>query len=509
MSCNLCAVFWLVCELFVSGKTTLLDLISNRKTTGEAKGMILFDGTPRSVDIARRSAYVMQDNVHLPMLTIRQTLTYASLLRMEEKLSDRKKEARVSQIISMLGLTEHANTIVGDARVRGISGGQAKRLSIGVEIINLPDIIFMDEPTSGLDSSISLEVVGAVRMLASQNRTILATVHQPSTALYAMFDKLLLMAKGRVIFHGEATAAVQYFVSSPCPVPYTRGSNPAEYVIAVAGSLSASSSSTSELVIEHQPCTVEAMVSYYHRSAHHQALQQHLQSTSASSSHQNDLFTPVVTSHSTASYNTSTLFQIRVLAQRDMLNKLKDPVATVADLAMHLLVSLFYGSIYFKLDNSQYQERMSVLFFSLIFMIMGHQKQMPVIFRERLLFYRERSAGSYGPIAYWTTSIFVSLPFIALNVFVFGITVHQLVGLRNNPGNFFRFFLTISLVSIIGMFTCRAVAALAPSEQAAINLFPALIQFLMAFAGFGIFLPVMQTWLSVWAPYITFIRQEC
>ena len=178
------------------GKTTLLDLLSSRKTTGEMRGSILFDGSPRSDDIARRSAYVMQENVHQPMLTVRQTLNYASLLRMPESVSVDEKRARVSQIISMLGLAEHADTIVGNARVRGISGGQAKRLSIGVEMINLPDIIFLDEPTTGLDSSISLEVFGAIRMLASQNRTIIATIHQPSTALYAMFDKLLLMAEG-------------------------------------------------------------------------------------------------------------------------------------------------------------------------------------------------------------------------------------------------------------------------------------------------------------------------
>jgi hypothetical protein len=100
----------------------------------------------------------------------------------------------------------------------------------------------------------------------------------------------------------------------------------------------------------------------------------------------------------------------------------------------------------------------------------------------------------------------VTVPFVLVNVFIYAITVHQLVGLRNDPGNFLDFYVTLLLISITGMFACRAVAALAPSEQAAINLFPALIQFLMAFSGFGIFLPVMQTWLAVWAPYVTFVR---
>jgi ATP-binding cassette, subfamily G (WHITE), member 2 len=467
------------------------------------KGTILFDGASRSDDIAQRSAYVMQDNVHLPMLTIRQTLKYASLLRMPERVSPKLKQARVKQIITMLGLTEHADTIVGDARVRGISGGQAKRLSIGVEIINLPDIIFLDEPTSGLDSSISLEVVGAIRMLASQNRTIVATIHQPSTALYGMFDKLLLMAEGHVIYYGEATSAVNYFVSSPYAFQYIRGSNPAEFVIAVAGSLQSDSSTltTVDPCGDKPVCSVNDIVSYYHNSPFYEELLKHVDCTPT----RDDEFLPVVSSH-TSAFNTSTLFQIRVLTQRDLNNKLKDPYATIVDAMMHLMVSLFYGSIYYHLDNTQYQERMCVLFFSMIFMIMGHQKQMPVIFRERLLFYRERSAGAYGPLSYWVTTILVTFPFVVLNVFIYAITVHHLVGLRTAPGNFVDFYVTLLLISVTGMFACRAVAALAPSEQAAINLFPALIQFLMAFAGFGIFLPVMQTWLAVWAPYITFVR---
>jgi ABC-type multidrug transport system ATPase subunit len=479
----------------------LLDLLSNRKTTGSMKGTILFDGSPRTDDISRRSAYVMQDNVHLPMLTIRQTLKYASLLRMRQSLSSEKKQARVSQLITMLGLTEHADTIVGDARVRGISGGQAKRLSIGVEIINLPDIIFLDEPTSGLDSSISLEVFAAIRMLASQNRTIIATIHQPSTALYSMFDKLLLMADGHVIFYGDANSAVDYFISSPAAFQYTRGSNPAEFVIAVAGSLHSASSAFQQSSEESSSdYTVEAMVRYYQKTKFYESLLSHVDCRPIAGE-----FLPVVTTY-TAAFNTSTFFQILVLSERDMRNRIKDPYATITDLMMHLMVSLFYGSIYYQLDNTQYQERLCVLFFSLIFMIMGHQKQMPVIFRERLLFYRERSAGAYGAIAYWIASIFVTLPFIVVNVFIYAITVQKLVGLRNEAGNFFDFLLTLFLISITGMFACRAVAALAPSEQAAINLFPALIQFLMAFSGFGIFLPVMQTWLAVWAPYVTFVR---
>ena len=100
----------------------------------------------------------MQDNVHIGALTVRQTLTYAARLRMDGRLSDAVRIKRIQKVLDMLGLTEHADTLVGDENTRGISGGQLKRLSIGVEVVNLPDLIFLDEPTTGLDSSISHEV---------------------------------------------------------------------------------------------------------------------------------------------------------------------------------------------------------------------------------------------------------------------------------------------------------------------------------------------------------------
>jgi ABC-type multidrug transport system ATPase subunit len=178
----------------------------------------------------------MQDNVHIGLLTVRQSLYFAAQLRLPEDWSIEKKEKRVDKILDMLGLTEVSNTLVGNHEVRGISGGQAKRLSIGVEIINLPNLMFLDEPTTGLDSSISLEVMAAVRNLANQNRTIICTIHQPSHQTFELFDTLLLLARGRVIYFGAANESIDYFLNSPYRFHYKAGSNPADYVIAVGGS---------------------------------------------------------------------------------------------------------------------------------------------------------------------------------------------------------------------------------------------------------------------------------
>src|SRR5690606_9020761 len=133
------------------------------------------------------------------VLTVRQTLQFAAALRMQQKYKKSARVARVDKILDMLGLQEVAETIVGTETIRGVSGGQLKRLSIGVEIINLPDLIFLDEPTTGLDSAIAFEVMAAVRNLANQNRTVICTIHQPSPQTFDLFDKLSLMAEGRII----------------------------------------------------------------------------------------------------------------------------------------------------------------------------------------------------------------------------------------------------------------------------------------------------------------------
>jgi ABC-type multidrug transport system ATPase subunit len=220
-------------DLGGAGKSTLLDVLAQRKTTGEISGEILYNGST----VLRSTAYVMQDNVHIGLLTVRESLYFAAQLRLPEEWPIEKKEKRVDKILDMLGLTEVANTLVGNHSIRGISGGQTKRLSIGVEIINLPNIMFLDEPTTGLDSSISLEVMSAVRNLANQNRTVICTIHQPSHATFELFDTLLLLAKGRVIYFGNVNEVIEYFMhSSPYHFHYKAGTNPADYVIAVAGS---------------------------------------------------------------------------------------------------------------------------------------------------------------------------------------------------------------------------------------------------------------------------------
>ena len=127
-----------------AGKTTLLDILANRKTVGMISGDVLFNGSPRTGAVSRASSYVMQDNMLIGVLTVRESLVFAARLRISEKMSAASRDRQVNKVLDMLGLIDVADCVVGDENIRGLSGGECRRLSIGIELVNLPDILYLD-----------------------------------------------------------------------------------------------------------------------------------------------------------------------------------------------------------------------------------------------------------------------------------------------------------------------------------------------------------------------------
>ena len=209
-----------------SGKTTMLNaLAGNVKATKKASltGTLLCDGEAcggaAQVD-GLRLAYVQQEDTFYTQMTVRETLMFAARLRLPSSLSLEQKTARVDDIIAKLSLGGAADTIVGDVRRRGISGGERKRLAIGCELLSEPQLLFLDEPTSGLDSFQAQQVVKVLqRLVAKDGVTVVTSIHQPRGSIYNMFDDLLLLSEGRVVYNGGAAAAGKHFARLGYPVP--------------------------------------------------------------------------------------------------------------------------------------------------------------------------------------------------------------------------------------------------------------------------------------------------
>lgn len=195
-----------------SGKTTLLTALGGR-LHGKLSGKITYNSQPFCGSIKRRTGFVAQDDVLYPHLTVTETLVFTALLRLPNTLTRDEKVQHVEHVISELGLSRCRSSMIGGPLFRGISGGEKKRVSIGQEMLINPSLLLLDEPTSGLDSTTAQRILTTVKRLASGGRTVVTTIHQPSSRLYHMFDKLVLLSEGYPIYYGPASSALEYFSS--------------------------------------------------------------------------------------------------------------------------------------------------------------------------------------------------------------------------------------------------------------------------------------------------------
>jgi ABC-type multidrug transport system ATPase subunit len=216
-----------------SGKTTLLDAIAGRMKSAAVGGSITFDGSVLT-DSQHQAfvSYVAQEDSLLGVFTVSETLRMALRFRYGYNMkSEAELKSLESHALKLVGLTSAAGTKVGDIFRKGLSGGQKRRLSLAVELVKAPKVMVLDEPTSGLDSASAFGIMSSLTALAKLGHTVIATIHQPSSDVWTLFDKLLLLSEGRTLFFGESRAAVGYFgaLGHQCP----ELSNPADFFLAL------------------------------------------------------------------------------------------------------------------------------------------------------------------------------------------------------------------------------------------------------------------------------------
>lgn len=213
-----------------SGKTTFLNLISGRSQYDVASGSVLFNGAPRDARTKRSLGYVMQDDVFFSRLTVRETLNFTAAIRLSDALTSEEQAKIVDTVVSRLRLGKCQDIQIGDQLFhKGISGGERKRLNIANELLIGPKILLLDEPTSGLDASTAMIVIRLLRQLADEGNIIISTIHQPSSAMYGMFDKVMLLSEGEVAYFGPTMEAEKYFASIGFSFP--RNYNPCDYMM--------------------------------------------------------------------------------------------------------------------------------------------------------------------------------------------------------------------------------------------------------------------------------------
>ncbi|MGH0116952.1 UNVERIFIED_CONTAM: hypothetical protein FKN15_026646 [Acipenser sinensis] len=508
-----------------SGKSSLLDVLAARKDPAGLSGEVLIDGAPQPSNFKCISGYVVQDDIVMGTLTVRENLLFSAALRLPTSITYKEKEERVANVISELGLTKVADSKVGTELIRGVSGGERKRTNIGMELITEPPVLFLDEPTTGLDASTAKAVLILLKRLSRRGRTIIFSIHQPRYSIFKLFDNLTLLASGKMMYHGPSKTALEYFTS----IGYECESfnNPADFFLdiingdstAVAasrafdtddknGSKQTESASDGPDTIEIQDpehidkSLVEKLNEQYMKSTQYSKMQEALTKIEANRGEKKKKKLQSIT------YATSFLNQLYWVTNRSCKNLVRNPQASVAQVVVTIVLGAIVGAIFFgvKLDPSGIQNRVGSLFFLTTNQCFSSVSAIELFIKDKKLFIHQYTSGYYRLSAYFISILLGDLiPMRTVPGVLFSVITYWMIGFQRLAGNFFFFMLTLVMVSYTA--TTMGLAISAGMDVVAIaNLFITIcFVFMIIFSGLLVNLPSVMGWLN-WLKYFSIPR---
>jgi ABC-type multidrug transport system ATPase subunit len=490
-------------------RSTLLDLLADRKLTGVWSGDIFSNYRPRSFWSSQESAYVLQDDCHIPSLTVEETLRYAAWTRLPESATPILREARVKTLMDIMGLAQLKDNLVGDSSMIGLSGGQMKRLSIAVELIPLPHLIFLDEPTSGLDSSFAFEVISSVRKLTDMRRTIVSTIHQPSPETFKLFHKVVLLTAGLVIYAGPTDDVISHFTRPQLGYRYNIAKNPAEYVVDICAGLVAPAGS------EH-PRSPDDLRSLYVKSSFYEspALSNDTKEVIAVN---NDDAPSTASQYYMRQHATTRLTQFRMLVHRSFTSIRRDINDLLAQGLKNSIIGILIGVVFLNQGKVQLPTYVggvpvaavsnvnALLFFAMLYCLLSNLQAIPALVSKNVMYRRELQSYAYSASPYWLSQLLVAVPLLLFNHIVFTVIVFSMVGFSDEVGAFFYFFFALLIANVASFYIALFLASVTASSQLAFSIFPIIFLFFGMFSGFTINIASVPP-LWTWAPYISYSR---
>uniref|UniRef100_K3WE64 ABC transporter domain-containing protein n=1 Tax=Globisporangium ultimum (strain ATCC 200006 / CBS 805.95 / DAOM BR144) TaxID=431595 RepID=K3WE64_GLOUD len=460
-----------------AGKTTLMDVIAGRKTGGTIRGKIFVNGYEATDTVIRRCAgYCEQMDVRSEASTFREALTFSAFLRQPSDVPDCVKFDSVYECLDLLDLHPIAKKII-----RGSSMEQMKRLTIGVELAAQPSVLFLDESTSGLDAQAAKSIMAGVRDVANTGRTVMCTIHQPSTAVFEVFDNLLLLKKGgEMVYFGEigdeSRSLIMYFESIPGILRMERGANPATWMlecigVGVGGGASASS-----------PIATDFM-RIFQRSALKQSLDRHLSDEGVT--RPSPRFTELRYSNKRAA---SELMQLRFLLCRTMATYWRTASYNLTRIVIATAIACVFAAVFAGAEYTTYQGingGVSMVFLSTVFCgIVSFFSVLPVAFAERASFYRERASQAYNALWYFFALSMAEIPYVLGSSLVFTLIFYPSVGFTGFHTGLL-YWLNTALLTLMQTYTGQLVAFALPSEQLALLVSVLLNTIFFLFMGFN------------------------
>ncbi|KAJ6842775.1 ABC transporter G family member 14-like [Iris pallida] len=496
-----------------SGKTTLLAALGGR-LPGSLSGKITYNGQPFSGAVRRRTGFVAQDDVLYPHLTVRETLVFTALLRLPRTLTAEEKAGHAERVMAELGLAKVAHSVVGGRLLRGISGGERKRVSIGQEMLVNPSLLLLDEPTSGLDSTNAQRIVVTLKRLAGEGgRTVVTTIHQPSSRLYHMFDKVVLLSsKGSPIYYGRASDAVDYFSTIGFSSPLTV--NPAELLLDLANGIAPNSKHAAEdgaSMEDEQKAVSEELVSSYDRNIAAR-LKAELCVTSTDPKHNhhhcgND--TDAAAAAAAAAlmrkgeqWGSSWWEQFTVLLRRGLKERRHDAFNKLRIFQV-LSVATLGGLLWWHTPPSHLQDKTALLFFFSVFW--GFYPLYNAVFtfpQERAMLIKERSSGMYRLSTYFLARTAADLPMELCLPTAFVFIIYWMGGLDPHPTTFLLSLLVVLYSVLVAQSLGLAIGAILMDDLKQATTLASVTTLVFLIAG-GYYVQQIPPFI-VWLKYLSY-----
>ncbi|XP_050108515.1 pleiotropic drug resistance protein 1-like [Malus sylvestris] len=445
-----------------AGKTTLMDVLAGRKTGGYIEGNITISGYPKKQEsFARISGYCEQNDIHSPHVTVYESLMYSAWLRLSSEIDSETRKMFVEEVMGLVELNPLRQALVGLPGASGLSTEQRKRLTIAVELVANPSIIFMDEPTSGLDARAAAIVMRAVRNTVDTGRTVVCTIHQPSIDIFDAFDELFLLKKGgQELYVGplgrHSCNLIKYFEGIDNVSKIRDGYNPATWMLEVT-------SSAKEIAMEIDFAEVYKKSELYRRN---KALIAELSNPASGSK---DLHFPT-------QYSQPFLTQCVACLWKQHWSYWRNPPYTAIRLIYTTIVALMFGTMFWNLGSKTTKEKdlfnaIGSMYAAVLFLgIKNSTTVQPVVDVERTVFYRERAAGMYSALAYAFAQVTIEIPYVFVQALVYSVIVYAMIGFEWTLAKFlwylFFMYFTFLYFTYYGMMG----VALTPNQHiAAIN----------------------------------------
>ncbi|WOG99643.1 hypothetical protein DCAR_0518996 [Daucus carota subsp. sativus] len=444
------------------GKSTLLDTLAGRLGSNtKQSGDILINGRRQTLAFGT-SAYVTQDDSLMTTLTVWEAVYFSAQLQLPDSMPIAEKRERAETTIVDMGLQNAMNTRIGGWTVKGLSGGQKRRVSICIEILTRPSLLFLDEPTSGLDSAASYHVMSRIITLAQQDkRTIIASIHQPSAEVFELFHNLCLLSSGRQVYFGPTGGANEFFTSNGFPCPAMR--NPSDHFLRTINR----DFDTVSNILAHFPEDEQTLNGGQTAAEAINILVKAFQSSEHSLQVQNRVSEicqmnvgTVETKKSQASFFTQCL----VLTKRSFLNMNRDLGYYWLRLIVYITLALCIGTLFRNVGHTygSIQARGSMLMFIAAFLTFMAIGGFPSFVEDMKIFTRERLNGHYGVAAFVVANTFSSLPFLSLIGLIPGVISYYLVGLQKEFGHFVYYALLIFVCMMLVESLMMVVASVVP-----------------------------------------------